>query len=129
MVVPQQRGLLSLEGAQVIAAGTQVDRRAERSVIDVLHPAPPVLVSVDGDGRPCRREELHRTDGVVVVHVAVEAAGVGVANPRRSVAAVESQTDDRRARHSVGVQVASARPAVPRLHLTDCREQDPVQVA
>src|SRR5205814_1008876 len=65
-------------GGQVPAAGTQVLGGGEGGVVEVVRVGDPVLVGVDLVVLPGARDELHRTDRVVVGPVAVVPAGIGV---------------------------------------------------
>ena len=89
VVVAQQGGPAPALRREVAVAGAQVDGGAEGGVVDVLDVAGAVVVTVDRDRGPGRRQELHRPDRTVEAAVAVEPAGVGVAHHGGAVPAVE----------------------------------------
>ena len=129
MVVAEDRRALPGVGAEVVGAGAEVDRGAERRVVDVLRVAPAVVVGVDPDDRPGRRDELHRADRAVEARVAVVLPGVGVADQRRAVRAVEHGAEDAGLGDALVGQHVAAGAAVVGLDPPDRGDQLPGQVA
>ena len=129
MVVAIDGGALTRHGREVVLAGAEVDRRAERRVVDVLHVAPAVGITVDRHHRPRGREELHGTDGAVVATVVVEPPGVGVPDQGRAVPAVQPGSEDRGVVHALGVEAAATEPAVVGLDPPDGGQERPVEPA
>ena len=129
VVVAVDAGALALVGGQVVVTGAEVDGRGERRVVDVLRVALAVVVAVDADDRPGRRDELHRADGAVELGVGVVLTGVGVDDVLGVVLAVERDAVDAGLRHAVVAERVAAEAAVVGLDPADGRDQLPRDLA
>ena len=129
VVVAEDRGPPARVGGEVVVTGAEVDRGRQGRVVDVLRVALGVAVGVDAHDGPRGGDELHRADRAVELRVVVEQAGVGVADARGALGAVERQPVDGRSRQPLARQVAAVHPTVVGLDPADRRDQLPGQVA
>ena len=129
VVVAEDRGPPARVGGEVVVTGAEVDRGRQGRVVDVLRVALGVAVGVDAHDGPRGGDELHRADRAVELGVVVEQAGVGVADARGALGAVERQPVDGRSRQPLARQVAAVHATVVGLDPADRRDQLPGQVA
>ena len=129
MVVAEDRRAPAVVGAEVVGARAEVDRGAERRVVDVLRVAHAVTVGVHAHDRPGRGDELHRADRAVVGRVVVVLAGVGVDDLGGAVGAVERDAVDAGRGQAVVVEDVAVGATVVGLDAADRGDQLPGQVA
>ena len=118
MVVREDGPRLPSRCAQFPTGGTEIVRGGQCGVIDAERVGDPIAVAVDRVPGPGGRDELHRPHRTVEDRVAVQAAGIGVADQRGSYS-VERNSDDLGSRCAIDVQYGAAESPVVGLDASD----------